>query len=157
TAPNGMLLITVPRHQVPSVEVTLAVKIPDTAEPVDKTGLAQYVASMLRKGTQKRTADQISDQIDFVGGSLGAQAAGGGIYVSGHARTRDLALCMELVADLAMNATFPDSEMGETRDELLASVHGVKDNPQSLATWHAANVFYGDDDPRGRPMSKRSI
>jgi zinc protease len=157
TTPNGMLLITVPRHQVPSVEVTLAVKTPDTAEPVDKTGLAQYVASMLRKGTQKRTADQISDQIDFVGGSLGAQAAGGGIYVSCHARTRDLGLCMELVADLAMNATFPESEMAEERDALLASVNGVKDNPQSLATWHAANVFYGDDDPRGRPMSKRSI
>ncbi len=39
----------------------------------------------------------------------------------------------------------------------MTTVNGVKDNPQALAAWHAANVFYGDDDPRGRPMSKRSI
>jgi zinc protease len=157
TTANGMLLITVPRHTVASVDVTLALRIPDTAEPIDKTGLAQYVAAMLRKGTAKRTADQISEAIDFVGGSLGAQAAGGGIYVSCHARSRDLSLCLDLLSDVAMNATFPDSEMGEARDELMTTVNGVKDNPQALASWHAANVFYGDDDPRGRPMSKRSI
>src|SRR6185369_14006277 len=67
TTANGMLLLTVPRHQIPSVDVTLAVKVPDTAESLDKSGVSQLVAAMLRKGTQKRTADQISDVIDFVG------------------------------------------------------------------------------------------
>src|SRR6185312_15754802 len=157
TTPNGMLLITVPRHQIPSVDVTLAVRVPDTAEPIDKTGLAQMVASMLRKGTQKRTADQISDAVDFVGANVGAQAEGGGIYISCHARTRNLSLCLALVSDMAMNATFPESEMGEERDQMMANVNSSKDNPQVLAAWHAANVFYGDDDPRGRPMSKKSI
>ena len=157
TTPNGMLLITVPRHQIPSVDVTLAVRLPDTAEPIDKTGLAQMVASMLRKGTQKRTADQISDAVDFVGANVGAQAEGGGIYISCHARTRNLSLCLDLVSDMAMNATFPESEMGEERDQMMANVNSSKDNPQVLAAWHAANVFYGDDDPRGRPMSKKSI
>jgi zinc protease len=157
TTPNGILLITVPRHTVASVDVTLAVRVPDTAEPIDKTGLAQFVAAMLRKGTAKRTADQISDAIDFVGGSIAAQAAGGGIYVSCHARSRDLSLCLDLLSDVAMNASFPEGELGEARDELMTTVNGVKDNPQALASWHAANVFYGDDDARGRPMSKRSI
>lgn len=157
TLPNGMLLIVVPRHQVPSVDVTLAVKVPDTAEPIDKTGLAQFTAAMLRKGTKKRTADQISDAVDFVGASLGAQAAAGGVYVSCHARTRDLGLCMDMTSDVAINATFPESEMGEIRDDLIATVNRVKDDPNALARWHAANVFYGDDDPRGRPMSKKSI
>ncbi|MCU1278917.1 MAG: peptidase domain protein, partial [bacterium] len=157
TTGNGMLLITVPRHQIASVDVTLAVRVPDTAEPVEKTGLAQLVAAMLRKGTAKRTADQISDAIDFVGGNINAQAAGGGIYVSCHARSRDLSLCLDLLADVAMNASFPDGEMAEAKDELMTTVNGVKDNAQALASWHAANVFYGDEDPRGRPMSKRSI
>ncbi|HEX8950361.1 MAG TPA: insulinase family protein, partial [Polyangia bacterium] len=137
TTPNGMLLITVPRHALPSVDVTLAVRVPDTAEPIDKTGLAQFVAAMLRKGTQKRTADQISDAIDFVGGTLGAQASAGALNVSCHARARDLSLCLELLSDVAMNATFPDAEMGEARDNLMTTVNGVKDNPQSLASWHA--------------------
>lgn len=157
TLPNGMLLIVVPRHQIPSVEVTLAVKTPDTAEPIDKTGVGQFTAAMLRKGTKTRTADQISDAIDFVGGSLGAESSSGGIYVSCHARARDVGLCMDLVSDVAINPTFPEAEMGEVRDSLLATVNHAKDDPNTLARWHAANVFYGDEDPRGRPMSKRSI
>ncbi|HEY2743163.1 MAG TPA: pitrilysin family protein [Polyangia bacterium] len=157
TTQNGISLVTVPRHQIASVDVTLAIRVPDTAEPIDKTGVAQFTASMLRKGTAKRTADQISDAIDFVGGGISAQAEGGAIYVSCHARSRDLGLCLDLVSDLAINATFPEKEMGEARDQLMATVNGVKDNPNELATWHAANVFYGDDDPRGRPMSKKSI
>lgn len=157
TLPNGILMLTVPRRQLPSVEVTLAIRLPETAEPIDKTGVAQFVAAMLRKGTQKRSADQISEAIDFVGGSLGAQAAGGALYVSCHARARDLALCLDLIGDVTINANFPDKEMGEARDELLSSINGAKDNPQALARWHAANVYYGDDDPRGRPMSKKSV
>jgi zinc protease len=157
TLPSGMLLLVVPRHQIASVEVTLAVRLPDTAEPIDKSGLAQFVAAMLRKGTQKRTADQISDAIDFVGGTIGAQASNGALYVSCHARARDLQLCLDLVGDLAMNATFPESEMGEARDELMTTINGVKDNPQQLASWHAENLYWGDDDPRGRPMSKKSV
>ena len=155
--PSGMLLITVPRRQIPSVEVTMAIRVPETAEAIDKTGVAAFTAAMLRKGTARRSADQISDAIDFVGGSLGAQAAGGGVYISCHARARELQLCLDLIGDVAMNANFPESEMAEARDELLSTVNGVKDNPMALAGWHAANVFYGDDDPRGRPMSKRSI
>src|SRR5439155_15943825 len=45
TTPNGMMLISVPRKSIPAVDVTLAVRTPDTAEPVDKTGVAQFVAT----------------------------------------------------------------------------------------------------------------
>ena len=56
---NGMLLITVPRHRLRSVDVTLALEAcPTRPSRIDKTGLAQFVAGMLRKGTAKRTADQ---------------------------------------------------------------------------------------------------
>jgi zinc protease len=155
--PNGLELIVVPRGAVPSVEVTLAVRLSETAEPIEKAGLAQFVAGMLRKGTQKRSADQISDAIDSVGGALGATATGEGIIISCHARARDLGLCLDLVGDVAMNASFPEGEMGEIRQQLEATINQAKDDPGTLAQWHLANVFYGDDDPRGRPMSKRSL
>jgi zinc protease len=157
TLPNGLELIVVPRATIPSVEVTLAVRLPETADPIDKSGLAQFVAAMLRKGTHKRSADQISQAIDSVGGAIGASAIGEGILISCHARARDLPLCLDLVGDMAINATFPESEMTEIRQQLEAAINQVKDDAGQLAQWHVANVFYGDDDPRGRPMSKRSI
>lgn len=157
TTANGMELIVVPRKQLPAVQVTLAVRVPETAEPLDRTGVAEFMAQMLRKGAGKRTADQLSEAIDFVGGDIGATDAHGAIYIACHARARDAALCYELVGDLAMRPTFPESEMREIRDRLLASINQVKDDPESLSRWHAANVFYGDEDPRGRPMSRRSL
>jgi zinc protease len=157
TTGNGIELIVVPRRTIPSVEVTLALRLPETAEPLDKSGLASFTAQMLRKGTKKRTADQISEAIDFVGGSLGADALGEGIIVSCHARARDLSLCLDLVSDVAMNAQFPEKEMAEIAQQLEASINQSKDNPGALAQRHEANVFYGDDDVRGRPLSKRSL
>jgi zinc protease len=157
TTSNGMQLVVVPRKQLPAVEVTLALRVPETAEPLDRTGVADFMAQMLRKGAGKRTADQLSEAIDFVGGDIGAADAHGAIYIACHARARDVALCFELIGDLAMRPTFPEAEMGEIRDRLLASINQVKDDPESLSRWHAANVFYGDDDPRGRPMSRRSL
>ena len=66
----------------PAVDVTLAVKAGGNADPIDKSGLAQFIASMLRKGTQKRTADQIAEPIDFVGGELDADAGDDGTFVT---------------------------------------------------------------------------
>jgi zinc protease len=157
TLANGLQLIVVPRHQVPSVELTLAIRLPENADPLDKTGLAQFVADMLRKGTHKRSADQISEAIDFVGGQLGASAIDEGILISCHARARELGLCLELLADVVMNPTFPESELPEVKQQLQATINQAKDDANRLAQWHAANVFYGDEDPRGRPMSQRSL
>src|SRR5207302_453909 len=53
--PNGIQVIAVPRPSVPAVAVTLVVKVGNLAAPLDKAGLAQFTAGMLRKGTQKRT------------------------------------------------------------------------------------------------------
>jgi predicted Zn-dependent peptidase len=155
--PNGLDVIVVPRRNVPAVDVTLAIRAGNGENPVQQSGLAQFTASMLRKGTKKRSADQIADEIDFVGGDLDTGSDDDGSYISCRARSKDLTLCLDLVADVSQRPTFPEAEMGEIRDQLMASVESAKDSPQSLAAEHGANLFFGDDDPRGRPVSKRSI
>jgi zinc protease len=157
TLPNGLEVLVVSRHQVPAIDLLLAVKAGAVDEPADKVGLSQFVASMLRKGTQKRTADQISDALDFVGASFDAEA--GDLHSTLHcrARSRDLALCLDMTADVLEHATFPQSEMKEVHDQLLAGVEAIKDSPEELASQFGQNFYYGDEDPRGRAASKRSL
>jgi zinc protease len=157
TLPNGLEVLVVARPQVPVVDLVLAIKAGGNEDPKGKTGLAQFVASMLRKGTQKRTADQISETVDFIGASFGADAGDAYSTVTCHARSKDLGVCLDVVSDVVEHATFPDSEMKEIRDQLEASVEAVKDNPQALAQQHAENLYFGEDDPRGRPVSKRTL
>ena len=118
--PNGIKVIAVPRPSVPAVSVTLVVKVGNLAAPLDRAGLAQFTANMLRKGTQKRTSDQIATAIDFVGGDLDGSADDDGTYVSCQARTKDLALCMDLLSDVVQRPTFPEGEMNEIREQLVS-------------------------------------
>ncbi len=157
TLPNGLQVLVVPRPSLPSVDVTVAVRAGGNEDPIEQAGLSQFVASMLRKGTRTRSADQISDAVDFVGAELEASAGEDATTIGCHARSKDLALCLDLTAEVAARPTFPEKEMGEIRDQLNASVESVRDNPGSLGRQHAANLFFGDDDPRGRPVSKRSV
>jgi zinc protease len=157
TLKNGLEVLVVPRPDVPVVDLLLTLKAGGNDEPIDQVGLAQFVASMLHKGTQKRTADQISQLVDFAGASFGVSADDYHSVASCHARARDLPLCLDLTSDVMAHATFPESEMKEVHDQLEASVEAMKDNPQALADAHAQNLYFGDDDLRGRPMSKRSL
>ena len=73
---NGLDVVVVARKDLPVVSFSIAVKAGAYDEEKAKTlGVASFTASMLRKGTEKRTADQISEAIDYVGGSLDTQAA----------------------------------------------------------------------------------
>lgn len=157
TMNNGLKVIAMPRRQIASVDVVVAIRAGRTADPLDKGGLAQFTASMLRKGTQKRSSDQIAQAIDSVGGEVQAQADVDATYVGCHARAKDLGLCLDLLSDMAQRAAFPEKEMDEIRRQLYAEVDHVKDNPRLLAEVHGVNLFFGDRDPRGRPMSRESI
>ena len=86
-------------------------------------GLASTTAGLLRKGTKTRTAQQFSADIDFIGGSFGADAGADFTTFGAEFLSKDLAHGLELLADAVLHPTFPQGEV----DKLLAqSVDGVK-------------------------------
>jgi predicted Zn-dependent peptidase len=77
---NGLTLMVVERHNLPIVKVTVGINAGNLHEPEEKSGLASLTASLLTEGTKNRTAQQISEEIEFVGASLGA--GGGDDYIT---------------------------------------------------------------------------
>ena len=77
--PNGLTVGVVERKGVPIVTIQLLVKSGASAESADKAGLADLTASMLTKGTKTRSASEIAEAIEFLGGSIGSGPAGVGI------------------------------------------------------------------------------
>ena len=78
TLKNGLEVIVVPRKELPVVSFGIAVQAGGYDETRDTLGVSDFVAAMLRRGTKTRSADDISRAIDFVGGSLDAQATNEG-------------------------------------------------------------------------------
>src|SRR6185369_3518931 len=74
TLSNGMQVVVVLHHEQPAVSVRLLVRAGSVYNPPNKPGVASLTASLLDQGTTTRSAEQIADAIDYIGGALGTGA-----------------------------------------------------------------------------------
>jgi zinc protease len=149
TLSNGLQVIVVPRKDLPVASFGLAVQAGGYDETRATLGVSDFVAAMLRKGTKKRSADDISRAIDFVGGTLDAQSSNEATTVACSALAKDGPLCLDLLSDVLLHPSFPEAEMGDVRDQMSAAVVSRFDNPGELATAHFENQLFGEDHPDG--------
>src|SRR5208283_2385138 len=108
---NGMVLLLAEKHSIPVVTVNVAIAAGKTAEPADKAGLAALTASLLTQGTSNRTANQISSEIDFIGGSLAT--SGGDDFASASLRVlkKDIRTGLDLLSDVLLDPVFDQKEI----------------------------------------------
>ena len=135
----------------------LAIQVGGFDETRETLGVADFVATMLRRGTKTRSADDISRAIDFVGGSLNAQATNEGTTATCAALSKDSQLCLDLLADIVLRPTFPEAEMADVRDQMLASVAARYDNPHALAAAHLDAQIFGDKHPEGWVLTAADV
>jgi predicted Zn-dependent peptidase len=148
---NGMTVLLAERHQVPLVSIQYIVRAGSTADPAGKEGLASITADLLRKGTAKRNADQISEALDSVGATWGAGA--GLDYSVGRAEfmKKDIASGIDMVADMLISPTFPEAEVKKLVAQNIDGVRGAKDDAQSVIRNYYDAFLFGTY-PYGRPV-----
>ncbi len=146
---NGMVLLLSERHELPVVTLSMAIKAGSVVEPADKPGLASMTASLLTQGTKKRTANQISSEIDFIGGSL--SVSGGDDFASANLRvlTKDVKTGLDLLADVLMNPVFDQKEIDRKVKENLAAIQRQKEEPEVIAGEAFSKAVFGAH-PYGR-------
>ena len=140
---NGMILLLSEKHTIPMVTINMAVKAGSTAEPATRPGLASLTASMLMQGTKKRTATQISREIDFIGGSL--SVSGGDDFASSGLRVlkKDIRIGLDLLSDVLMNPAFDQKEIDRKVKEALAEIQRQKEEPETIASEAFAKAVFG--------------
>ncbi|MEW6600567.1 MAG: pitrilysin family protein [Nitrospirota bacterium] len=146
---NGLTLLVVERHNVPVVKVSIGFDAGNLHEPVDKAGLAGLTAGLLTEGTSNRTSQQISEEIDFVGGSIGA--SGGGDYVTASLSVlkKDVNLGFELLSDIILNPSFPEQEMMKKKERIKGGLRSREDDPGYISSREFKKAVFGDH-PYGR-------
>jgi zinc protease len=150
---NGMILLLSEKHDIPMVTMSMAIKAGSLVEPADKPGLASLTASLLTQGTAKRTASQISREIDFIGGSL--SVSGGSDFASAGLRvlTKDLRTGLDLLSDVLLNPVFDQKEIDRKVKESLAEIQRQKEEPGIIAGEAFAKIIFGDH-PYGKTNDK---
>ena len=131
--PNGLDLWTVQNNDQPIVSLSLYIRGGSAFDPRHQEGLVATVADLLTKGTANRSATQIADEIDFIGGSLSAMAGWDTITLNVSVLSKYLDLAVNLMADIAQSATFPEEELERVRLMRLAGIRQAKADPGYLA------------------------
>jgi zinc protease len=162
TLVNGLRVFVVPNSEQPAVTVRLVLTAAGAAnDPAGKPGVAAMTADLLNQGTAKRSAQQISEAIDFVGGSLSASAGSDSTGVTATVVKKDLALAMDLLSDVTLNAAFQEEEIARRRQQLLSNLHVQYSDADYLATVIFDRVLFGAHPyglpSEGTPESVRKI
>jgi zinc protease len=141
---NGMTVLFLEQHFIPTVEIHALVKVGSSQDPPDKAGLANLTASLLDEGTLTRTSRQIAEQIDFVGGSLEARATEDFTTASARVLRKDADLGFALLADLLQHPAFHKQEFERVRTQILGEIISDDDDPGNVAmkAFHQL-IFHG--------------
>ncbi|MEK7315038.1 MAG: pitrilysin family protein [Candidatus Eisenbacteria bacterium] len=150
TLPNGARILLAERHEVPLIALNAYVRGGSLTDPEGKEGIASLTAEMLRKGAGKRSAEQIAEAVDGVGGAFATGAGMEGFYVSGEFMKSDADLMIDLVKSVLRNPTFPDSEFVKLRSQSVDGILALKDDPGNVYRAYGGSYFYGAH-PYGRP------
>jgi predicted Zn-dependent peptidase len=149
TLGNGMGVTLVQYGTVPKVTVNLAVRTGNVDEKADEIWLADVTGAMLSEGTATRSASQIAEDAARMGGSLDINVGENRIDIGGDVLSEFATQMVALVADVARNPKFPESELTRLKADKARELSIAKSQPQPLAQEKFRAVLYGDH-PYGR-------
>ena len=150
TLDNGLKVIVIEHHELPVVAFRLVLKSGSAYDPAGKAGLANLTAGLLRKGTKTKDATQISEAIDFVGGSLDAGADWDATFATCRVLNKYFDTGLDLLTDIILNPTFKEDEIERLRKQTLAGIMQQKDDPGSVAEENFRKFVFGEH-PYGQP------
>jgi predicted Zn-dependent peptidase len=137
--------------QVRSVSIGVWLTRGSRHESADKSGIAHFVEHMLFKGTARRTAEDIAQAIDSIGGQLDAFTAKE--YASYYIKVLDehLPLAMDILADIVRNPAFSDEDIEREKKVVIEEIKMVEDTPDDLVHELFTQGFW-ENHPLGRPI-----
>jgi zinc protease len=150
--PNGVVLLVAERPAIPIVVVRVHLRAGSVYDPTDAGGLANLTADVLTRGTAKRTGPELDSAIEFVGGSLEGDAGRDGATVGLSVLRKDLALGLDLLAEVLLQPAFPEAELKRRREEIAAGIQRSEQDPQIVAGRAMAELLYPGH-PYSRPVS----
>ena len=154
---NGLKLAVVQRTGVPLVTIQLVINRGAMFEDVNKAGLADLTASMLTKGTKTRTATQIAEAVEFLGGSINSGAGWNSSFASVTVTSDKLDQAMAILADVVLNPKFDQKELDLLKSQTLDGLTYNLKQPSFLANYVASKYSFGEHPVGGTPASIGNI
>ncbi len=151
TLPNGLRIVTERIDSVKSISVGIWVKTGSRNETAKQAGITHFLEHMLFKGTDKRTAFDIAQSMESVGGYLNAFTSSE--YTCYYARCVDeqLGRALDVLSDMVLNPAFPEKEIEKEKKVVVEEMKMYRDSPDDYLFEEFSTKMF-ENHPLGRPV-----
>lgn len=149
---NGLIVLAFPKLNTPALLARLSIKGGAMYDPPEKAGLASFASRSMRRGTTQHTFDQLNEDTEGRGASVGVDSGQTLLEVSGRALKEDTGFLLETIAEVALQPTFPPSEIDKLRTQIRTGLLEMEQDTGSVADRFFRQTLY----PEGHPYHYRT-
>lgn len=143
TTPEGMTVWLIPRKGLPKVSAVLTVRGGTAVDPAAQVGISELLAETLKSGTATRSARQIAEELQAVGGTLSSAASDDALSLSADALSSGAEKAVAILADIARAASFPANEVELAKGNALQGLQVRSSTPEFMAQKAFASAIFG--------------
>jgi zinc protease len=152
TLENGLHILFVPDDKLPYTTYSMLIRSGSTSDPQDQAGLASLVADLLNKGTAKRSATQMAQDLGNMGADFSGEASADYTELSASSLSSVADQLLTDFSEIVMQPAFSDSEIERVKKQYVAEIERRVDSPEGFADLAFAQMLYPDH-PYGRPIN----
>ena len=153
---NGAVLLVQENSSAPAVTINATLLAGSIYDPPDLPGLAYVTGRVIDRGTERRSADVLAEQLDERGVSLKAGTTRHTMTISCTSLSVDFPDALGIVLEVLRRPVFPPAELTKRRAEAITRLRQDEDNPSVRAAVMLSTLLYGAEHPYGRPAKGTS-
>ena len=144
TLDNGLRIVSLSRPDTETVTVGIWVNTGSSAENEKNNGISHFIEHMVFKGSQKRTALQIAEDIENVGGKTNAYTSREHTVFYAHMLKNDLELAIDVLTDMLTAPTFNTADMDKEKEVVIQEIKQTYDDPGDIVFDYFQQTAFAD-------------
>src|SRR5882762_2015577 len=149
--PSGLVVLTDAMPHLHTASLGVWVGSGSRDERPEEHGMAHFLEHMAFKGTRRRTARQIAEEIEAAGGDLNAGTSVESTAYYARVLRADVPLALDVLSDILSNPTFEPEELAREKNVIVQEIGATEDTPDDLVFEYLQEVTFPDQ-PVGRSI-----
>ncbi|WP_089666802.1 pitrilysin family protein [Gramella sp. MAR_2010_147] len=142
--PSGMKIMGITNKEVPVVQFSLEMKGGQLLESTQKAGVSNMLASMMTKGTAKKTPAELEEAIELLGASIYVNSSEEKMTISGNTLAKNFSETMDLVKEILLEPRWDEKEFELIKQQTLSRLQEEKGDPNAIAQNEFKKLIYGE-------------